>query len=382
MSASVKPRAVIVGGSLSGLFTATTLRQAGWDVDLFELSPNELDSRGGGIVLQPDVLAAFRFAGVALPARLGVESGDRIYLDRDDNLIEQFYMPQTQTSWNLLYTTMKQALPAESLHAGEAFTGFDVDGEQVVAHFATGRSERADLLIGADGARSSVRRVLLPEVAPSYAGYVAWRGLVPENALPQQAADVLRDRFTFQQGPGYSALAYLVPGEDGSTTPGERRWNWVWYHKQTRDELDQLLVDRDGKQRTFSMPPGSTKEADIDVLRAASGSLLAPAFQALVASTQEPFVQAIQDLRVPRMVFGRVILLGDAAFVPRPHTAGSTAKAAANALALATTLASTPHTGAALDGALARWERAQLQLGIRMTDVGVSLGNRLMNIEH
>jgi 2-polyprenyl-6-methoxyphenol hydroxylase-like FAD-dependent oxidoreductase len=382
MNASVKPRALIVGGSLSGLFTATTLRRAGWDVDVFELSPNELDSRGGGIVLQPDVLAAFRFAGVALPERLGVESGDRIYLDRDDNLIEQFYMPQTQTSWNLLYTTMKQALPAESLHAGEALTGFDTEGEQVVAHFATGRSERADLLIGADGARSSVRRVLLPEVAPSYAGYVAWRGLVPENALPQQAADVLRDRFTFQQGPGHSALAYLVPGEDGSTTPGERRWNWVWYRKQTRDELGQLLVDRDGKQRTFSMPPGATKDTDIDVLRATSGALLAPAFQALVASTQEPFVQAIQDLRVPRMVFGRVILLGDAAFVPRPHTAGSTAKAAANALALATTLASTPHTGAALDGALAGWERAQLQLGIRMTDLGVSLGNRLMNIEH
>jgi len=78
----------------------------------------------------------------------------------------------------------------------------------------------------------------------------------------------------------------------------------------------------------------------------------------------------------------RRMKLGDAAFVPRPHTAGSTAKAAANALALATTLASTPHTGAALDGALARWERAQLQLGIRMTDLGVSLGNRLMNIEH
>jgi 2-polyprenyl-6-methoxyphenol hydroxylase-like FAD-dependent oxidoreductase len=382
MNTSVKPRAVIVGGSLSGLFTATTLRRAGWDVDVFELSPNELDSRGGGIVLQPDVLAAFRFAGVALPKRLGVESGDRIYLDRDDNLIEQFTMPQTQTSWNLLYTTMKRALPPESLHAGEAFTGFDVDGEQVVAHFATGRSERADLLVGADGARSSVRRVLLPEVTPSYAGYVAWRGLVPENALPQQAADVLRDRFTFQQGPEHSALSYLVPGEDGSTTPGERRWNWVWYRKQTRDELAQLLVDRDGKQRTFSMPPGATKEADIDVLRTASAALLAPAFQALVASTQEPFVQAIQDLRVPRMVFGRVILLGDAAFVPRPHTAGSTAKAAANALALATTLASTPHTSAALDGALARWERTQLQLGIRMTDLGVSLGNRLMNIEH
>jgi 2-polyprenyl-6-methoxyphenol hydroxylase-like FAD-dependent oxidoreductase len=219
MNTSAKPRAVIVGGSLSGLFAATTLRQAGWDVDVFELSPNELDSRGGGIVLQPDVLAAFRFAGMAFPERLGVESGDRIYLDRDDNLIEQFTMPQTQTSWNLLYTTMKQALPAESLHAGEAFTGFDIEGEEVVAHFATGRSERADLLIGADGARSSVRRVLLPEVAPSYAGYVAWRGLVPENALPQQAADVLRDRFTFQQGPEHSALAYLARARTARPRP-------------------------------------------------------------------------------------------------------------------------------------------------------------------
>jgi 2-polyprenyl-6-methoxyphenol hydroxylase-like FAD-dependent oxidoreductase len=211
---------------------------------------------------------------------------------------------------------------------------------------------------------------------------VAWRGLVPENALPRQAANVLRERFTFQQGPGHSALAYLVPGEDGSTAVGERRWNWVWYRKQTRDELEQLLVDRDGTRRTVSLPPGATKEADIDALRAASGDLLAPTFQALVASTQEPFVQAIQDLRVPQMVFGKVILLGDAAFVPRPHTAGSTAKAAANALALATTLASTPHTGAQLDGALARWERTQLQLGMRMTDLGVSLGDRLMNLGH
>ncbi|MGF7132773.1 2-polyprenyl-6-methoxyphenol hydroxylase-like FAD-dependent oxidoreductase [Paraburkholderia sp. EB58] len=380
MTTSVKPRAVIVGGSLSGLFTATTLRQAGWDVDVFELSPSDLDSRGGGIVLQPDVLAAFRFARIGLPERLGVDSGDRIYLDRDDNLIEQFYMPQTQTSWNLLYTTMKQALPAESLHAGEMFTGFEVEGEQIVARFSSGRVERAHLLIGADGARSSVRRVVLPEVAPSYAGYVAWRGLVPENALPPGAADILRDRFTFQQDSGHSALAYLVPGEDGSTAVGERRWNWVWYRRQSADELAQLLVDRDGTQRTFSLPPGALKDADIAALRAASGELLAPAFQSLVASTQEPFVQAIQDLRVPQMVFGKVILLGDAAFVPRPHTAGSTAKAAANALALASTLTSTQHDGAHLDAALARWQRVQLQLGNRMTDLGVALGDRLMNL--
>jgi 2-polyprenyl-6-methoxyphenol hydroxylase-like FAD-dependent oxidoreductase len=78
-----RPCAIIVGGSLSGLFTATALRAVGWDVKIFERSPNELDSRGGGIVLQPDVLEAFRFSGVQLPAYPGVDSGDRIYLDQN-----------------------------------------------------------------------------------------------------------------------------------------------------------------------------------------------------------------------------------------------------------------------------------------------------------
>ncbi|CAE6688725.1 hypothetical protein R69619_00124 [Paraburkholderia nemoris] len=88
-----KPRAVVIGGSLGGLFSATTLRAAGWEVDVFETSTNQLDSRGGGIVLQPDVLDALHFAGVVLPDPPGVVSGERIYLDRDDNRVEQLFMP-------------------------------------------------------------------------------------------------------------------------------------------------------------------------------------------------------------------------------------------------------------------------------------------------
>lgn len=67
MSSIGKHRAVVIGGSLGGLLTASTLRAAGWEVDVFEASPGQLDSRGGGVVLQPDVLDALQFAGVKPP---------------------------------------------------------------------------------------------------------------------------------------------------------------------------------------------------------------------------------------------------------------------------------------------------------------------------
>jgi 2-polyprenyl-6-methoxyphenol hydroxylase-like FAD-dependent oxidoreductase len=375
-----KPRAVVIGGSLGGLLTATNLRAAGWQVDVFETSPNALESRGGGVVLQPDVLDALHFARVALPNPPGVASGERIYLDREDNIVERLYMPQMQTSWSLLYRAMKNALPAAAVHAGETFVDFRMEGEQVVAQFESGRSEQADLLIGADGIHSTLRRRLLPEILPAYAGYVAWRGLVAEADLPQRAADMLRDRFTFHAGNGHSALAYLIPDEDDSTAVGARRWNWVWYRKYSREKLDELLVDRNAVARAFSLPPGTTKSADIAQLRDDARALLAPTFRTLADATDDPFMQPIVDLRSPKMVFGRAILLGDAASVPRPHTAGSTAKAAANARSLALALSSTWQSGATIDTALKRWENQQLQRGRLMTDLGISLGNRVMNI--
>jgi len=380
MNALDTPRAVVIGGSLGGLFSATTLRAAGWDVDVFETSPNQLDSRGGGIVLQPDVLDALHFAGVALPDPPGVASGERIYLDREDRRVEQLFMPQMQTSWSLLYSAMRNALPAARLHTGETFSDFRMDGEQIVARFESGRSERADLLIGADGIRSTLRRRLLPEIVPAYAGYAAWRGLVAEPDLPLFAADILRERFTFQQGDEHSALAYLIPGENDSTAAGERRWNWVWYRKYDRARLNELLVDRHGAARAFSLPPGTAKHADVEQLRLDAKALLGPTFRALVDATGEPFMQPIVDLRTPRMVFGRAVLIGDAASVPRPHTAGSTAKAAANAHALALALAGASKADSSIDALLTRWESQQLQRGKRMTDLGISLGDRLMNI--
>lgn len=377
MNDKIAPRALIAGGSLGGLFTALTLRAIGWRVDVFERSPHALDSRGGGIVLQPEVLHAFDFAGLRDHGTLGVRSGDRIFLDRGGNVVQRGYQPQTQTSWNMLYGAMRAALPDECVHAGETLAGFEQAGGQVRARFASGRVETGDLLVGADGARSSVRAQLLPGLAPRYAGYVAWRGLVPEMALDAASRARLAGVFGFQQGDGHMLLEYLVPGERGEVDPGQRRWNWVWYRKVAEADLGALLTDREGRRHPFSLPPGTLADAPLARLRAEAREELAPPFASLVELTDDTFVQAILDLAAPRMVFGRVVLLGDAAFVPRPHTAGSTAKAASNALALAQAL---EREDLSIDARLQEWETLQLRAGRSMTAWGQRMGDQIMGL--
>ncbi|CAL8475641.1 FAD binding domain-containing protein [Caballeronia sp. S22] len=377
MDAGKRGCALIIGGSLGGLFAGSALQAIGWDVEIFERSPATLESRGGGIVLQGDVVRAMRFAQIVAAHPLGVRSKDRLFLDPQGNELSRQYMPQTQTSWNTLYNTLKQAIPEEHYHRGAKFIGFDEHANGVTARFEDGRLVEGDILIGADGGGSTVRGLLLPDLSPSYSGYVVWRGLVDESKLPKAARDQIYEHFVFQHDFESMMLEYMVPGVDGSVQSGHRRFNWLWYLKASfGTELDAVLTDRFGVRRSHSVPPGAVAPLQEAWIRQMSEERLNPAFRALVDSTDDIFVQAIMDFQVPQMRFGRVLLLGDAAFIPRPHTAGSTAKAAANAVSLAQTIASTPD----LEHALRQWEQQQLAEGMHMTDWGIGMGNQIMNI--
>jgi 2,6-dihydroxypyridine 3-monooxygenase len=120
------------------------------------------------------------------------------------------------------------------------------------------------------------------------------------------------------------------------------------------------MTDRDGARREVTLPPGAAREAHLRELRAVAADQLAPQLAEVVERTEHPFVQVISDIEVERMAFGRVCLLGDAAFALRPHAAAGTAKAAADAWALAEALAA---SGGDLAAALPRWERQQLAVG-------------------
>jgi 2-polyprenyl-6-methoxyphenol hydroxylase-like FAD-dependent oxidoreductase len=121
------------------------------------------------------------------------------------------------------------------------------------------------------------------------------------------------------------------------------------------------------------VPPGEVRDELVDEVRARAARELPTVFAQLVAATREPFLQTIEVLAVPRMAFGRVGLLGDAAFVPRPHTAASTLKAAVNAISLAAAVAASRGDAPA---ALTAWEVGQLRVGAHFRDLGQRLGDR------
>src|SRR6266702_370666 len=222
-------------------------------------------------------------------------------------------------------------------------------------------SSRHDLLICADGIASIGRAALQPSTRPAYAGYVAWRGTVPEAGLSAAVRELLADSIVYQVMPNSHILLYPIPALDGSVEPGRRLANFVWYRNYAAgDELGDLMTDSDGVRHGLTLPPGGAREPHLRVLRAAASELLAGQLAEVVHRTERPFVQVIFDIEVARMAFGRVCLIGDAAFALRPHAAAGTAKAAADAWALAAALEAARGD---VEEALPRWERRQLALG-------------------
>ena len=94
---------------------------------------------------------------------------------------------------------------------------------EVRARFADGSGRSFDLLVGADGIRSTVRGLLFPDLSPTYAGYVGWRGTLSERDLPTRAREELRDLLTYHVGDRTHVLSYEIPA------PGGGSMNWVWY---------------------------------------------------------------------------------------------------------------------------------------------------------
>jgi 2-polyprenyl-6-methoxyphenol hydroxylase-like FAD-dependent oxidoreductase len=369
-----KPHALVIGGSLGGLCAGVCMRAAGWRVSIFDRSSGPMDDRGAGIVLQTEVLDLLEGLKLTTREDISVESRERTYLNKDGTIASSGESQQFMTSWGALFKSLRRGFPDDDFHSGFKLVNFTADAKQVMARFENRHEEIGDLLVGGDGAWSAVRQQLLPEIAPEYAGYVAWRGVVAENAFPATLRNTFLGKFTFFQMPRSHILCYAIPGADGNITEGRRRLNWVWYwNYREADELPALLTDRTGRKRRTSVPPGMVgpehwqKQMDI------AHALLPPQFQELLKATEEPFAQPIRDLAVSKMVFGRAVLVGEAAFVVRPHTAAAAAKAAADGMMLGRAL----HDG---DNNLAEnlrlFEIPQMRMGRDLRNYGIRAGNQ------
>jgi len=355
------PRVVVTGGSVGGLTAALVLRDAGCDVTVFERSSAALQARGAGIAALETTLRYLTERGGRQVADVCSSTGWIRFLRADGSVRHEQRHRYLFSSWNTIYRSLLELFDPGRYLLGHEVTGFSQAAGAVRVTLAGGQTADAGLLVCADGVSSPARARLLPEVSPSYSGYVAWRGTVPERALPAATRELFGDAITYQVLKDSHILVYPIPGPDGALTAGERLVNFVWYVNVAEgEELDALMTGRDGVRRTVSLPPGTARDEPVTVMRRAAMSELAPPIAAVVTDVAEPFVQAVYDIGVPRMAFGRVCLIGDAAFAVRPHAAAGTAKAAADGWALAAELTA---AGGDVPAALASWERGQLALG-------------------
>jgi len=366
---SRRRRALIVGGSMSGLFAALMLQRRGWDVDVFERVDTELASRGAGILVQADLIARLGALGFDVRS-LGIMLDTRKMLDAAGGVMHAIERPHLMAAWEHIYRVLREALPAPCYHRGRSVTAFRQDADGVVAKFSDGSVAAGDVLIGADGLRSTVRQQCLPSVAPLYAGYVAWRAVLPEDVLPPAIHRDLFATMTFCLPPGEQFVAYPITGPNGDLRTGHRRYNVVWYRPADEaKELPALLTDDSGVTHAISIPPPLIPRAAIAAMRAAAERLLAPQFRAVVRLIEEPMLQPIYDLESPRLAFGRVAIIGDAAFVARPHVAAGVSKAADDAAALAAALDADD-----VEAALLRFEAERLPVGHKIIERARYLG--------
>ena len=351
---------LVVGGSLGGLFAANMLLRQGHDVTLLEKALGSLDGRGAGIVTHDALANALRAAGVTVDDTLGVPVSKRVTLGADGQSLGEMELPQVLTSWSRLYHMLKESFPSERYLQGKTVTAVKQDSKAVYVSCEDGSQYEAEVLIASDGIRSGVRALVAPEIQPEYAGYIAWRGVCDEACLSKYTLDTLFNHFGFCLPNGEQMLGYPVAGSGNDTRPGKRRYNFVWYRPASEnEELVSLLTDDDGHYYPAGIPPLKVSWKHISKMRQKAREILAPQYAEILEKTAAPFLQAIYDVRSEQIVFGRIALMGDAAFVGRPHVGMGVTKAGDEAMVIAkhiSQLGATPE-------ALQAYGDERLQLG-------------------
>lgn len=384
--------------------TSISLRRLGHNVRIFERSPTPLlHDQGAGIVAGGDVQDFLRqYDETGTPS--SAPSWTRMYLDKEGNVIDRESSTQHMTSWDLVYhicranfdglksdyvkadVRAQKAAGSGTYQHGRQVVGLESAGQKVKVSFQSTldeedkddvKDELADFVVVTDGASSRLRQQLSPSSSQrTYAGYVAFRGTIPESEISPEAAAVFVEKFPFFHAKGTQILAYVIPGPNGALDEGKRKVNWVWYWNvdESSDEFRAIFTDRHGARHKWSLPPGNNMAEDVwSKQKQRARDLLPPQFAELVLKTEAPFMQAVTDLEAPAddkiwLLDGKAVLAGDSVAGFRPHTAASTSQAAFHAVHLAQVFRG--------DESREAYEKRVMEYAKRLQKNGVELGNR------
>lgn len=376
-----------VGGSFSGLFAALALRKLGHSVQVLERSTTEeLKGQGAGLRVGDDVQEFLHEHAHEWHPPDNVVT-ELVALDRAGNQVNRIpRITARVTNWSTLYHALRASFDGENgLSDGDAkynegcqVVSLREDGDGILVEYLfedQSHKSRVDVVIAADGASSTVRRLLLPEVNRTYAGYVIWRGLVPEQDVNRQTHADLVGRYCNYFGDDHSVLVFTLPGEEKNAEVGEQLMNWAWYRLHNETKLDEIMIDVNGTHHRHTVPIGYMRPDVSQWIKATANDSLPPQFADVIENTKNPFVQAITDVFATKNAFwnGKVLLLGEAACGPRPHIAASTSQAAFHATKLKQYL----EGKMSLD----QWSRQTMAYSQELYQAGIKLGHNAMSTE-
>ena len=367
--------ALIAGGSIGGLIAAAALLKAGWSVHVFERSNSELSGRGAGIVTHDALIKAFTSVGADI-RDLGVPIEDRAAFDISGEIVKTIPYPQIVTSWDRIHQILRPLMPEGTYHLGRSVVGYEEHDDSVLAVLSDGSRETADLLVGADGFRSAIRAQMLPEVQPSYAGYVVWRAVAGEADMSQDVHARLFGTFGLFVPSSTQIVGYPIAGPDNDLRKGHRRYNFVWYSAVSDDQLQDMLTDKDGNHYPVSIPPPLVRDDVLAAMEDDAVRRLPAPFVEIIRNSERPFFTPIYDHCSPVFAKGRVAVMGDAACVARPHVGMGVTKAAEDALALARHLSGVP-----VEQALNQYSEERVVKSRRAYDQGQRLGRFIFDAD-
>lgn len=340
-------RAVVIGGGIGGLCTAIALRQIGLDVTVYEQS-TVFGEAGAGVTLWANAIKALRKLGVAgavLAAGARIEEGalltwrgkvlTRTRTEAFESLSGE---PTIAIHRARLHQILLNALPEECVRPGETCAGFRQDETGVTIRLASGRTDRADLLVGADGIHSIIRQKLFPDVKPRYSGYTAWRGVVATDD------EVALGRTSESWGAG--ARFGIVPVSSRE----------VYWYATANVPAGQRLTAKENKHSLRKRFRGWHDPVEKLIEVTPADAILHNDIYDI-----EPMSQWSR---------GCAVLVGDAAHPTTPNLGQGACQAIESSLALASSLAQEPD----LDAAFRRYEIARMARTAWITNQSWQIG--------